>query len=249
MNAENLRFLPPIDSLRATSASEIGRMLLPIIREQTRVNAHGFVARDLARAIATSKYRTDQDEAGRLIMEGLSSLERSGLLVENPFQMMGSPWYTLSRSGNAALQTSGMYSGAVASEESRRLLHPSIADEALGDFERGRYDVAVNLAFRRLEIAVREASGLNEHGRDLFIAAMGVRGKSERQPLTPEPIDSSEAVAIRELFCGAYGAFRNPSAHRRIDYTDESQVFRLLITASALMYILDELCSAAAPLS
>jgi uncharacterized protein (TIGR02391 family) len=99
--------------------------------------------------------------------------------------------------------------------------------------------MAVFAAFRELEIAVRKHSGVTDSAKDTFYKAFGANGDL-RGPLTPEPMDAGEAKALREVFAGAYGAFRNPPAHRPA-HDDPAQAMWLLIFASALFFILDDL--------
>ena len=55
----------------------------------------------------------------------------------------------------------------------------------------------------------------------------------------PRPLLGRDKAAIRSLFAGAIGAFKNPGSHRTVDESDPKQVMRLLIFASALLEMID----------
>ena len=156
------------------------------------------------------------------------------MFVDNPEQV-GAHFFQLSRAGVAASKAGTVAAVTVSGQEARTLLHPVIAAAALGDLERGRLDVAVSQAFKRLEVEARSRSGVSQHGKRVFYDSMG-----EGRILTPSPMDTNEALSLREVFAGAYGAFRNPPTHRDV-YDDPVQVMRILIMASALYEELEKL--------
>lgn len=100
-------------------------------------------------------------------------------------------------------------------------------------------DRAILEGFRRLEDIVRKRIGSREHGAKLFsIAFAGDKPALQwhEKPATtvldfemtdtlqphldggmPELIDRGEQIGRAQLFTGAYQAFRNPRAHRRLD--------------------------------
>jgi uncharacterized protein (TIGR02391 family) len=233
--------LPTIERLREMQPDEIARLVLPHIALQLRRSPHGFVPRDMARAIANDAgVRVDgPSEYAELIVEGIGFLDRSGMLIDAPDQVM-SHFYKLSRAGvRAASDPKNVGFTTVSGQEARTLLHPEIAKAALGDLERTEYDKAVYSAFRQLEIAVRIKSGVTSTAKNTFYDAFALKGE-ERGPLVSDEIETGEALSLREAFAGMYGSFRNPSAHRDVQ-SDPAQAMRLLITASALHYVLDAL--------
>lgn len=237
MNNSLTGTLPSYEHLKAMEPEDIGRFVLS---ELGHCNMHEFNLDDFARGIVEracpAGSSTVKSDYACLIGEGLGFLDRAGMLVSNP--MKRGLFYRLSRAGVRAASGTGVLV-AVSGQEARTLLHPRVATAALGDLEKGSYDMAVVAAFRELEIAVRERSGSAESAKDVFYKAFGASGKS-RGPLTPEPMESGDANSLRELFAGAYGTFRNPSAHRP-EHDDPVQTMRLLIAVSALFFVLDGL--------
>ncbi len=230
--------LPTLQQLKSMQPDEIGRAFLPLVARHLESNPHGFVPRDFARGMGNQGAgQFESDEYATLVAEGIGFLDRAGLLVDVPNQL-GSHFFRLSRAGARAASDPAAPFSTVASQESRTLLHPRVAEAALGDLERGRPDIAVFAAFREPEIAVREVAGVTSHAKDTFYDAFAIRGKS-RGPLVPHNMETGEVISLREMMAGAYGFSRNPSAHRNVQ--NDTQAMRLLIIASALFSVLEQL--------
>jgi uncharacterized protein (TIGR02391 family) len=141
--------------------------------------------------------------------------------------------------------------GAIAAQErslagvlaERRLavdLHPRLSD-ARAIFSLGTHDAAVLEAMKQVEERVRELSGLSGFGVDLVNRAFNP-GKATVPPgpLTdPSPLDPQETRGTRDLFAGAVAAFRNPAAHRAIDYADPSEAAEVVLLADLLLRMLE----------
>jgi hypothetical protein len=80
--------------------------------------------------------------------------------------------------------------------------------------------------YRRLEDAVRERTGLSEHGSKLFRQAF----QPSSAKLTWKGLDSGERAARADLFASAYSAHRNPRAHKEMksDRLEQLSEFLLL---------------------
>lgn len=99
------------------------------------------------------------------------------------------------------------------------------------------FEGAIFKAFKAVEIAVREAGGLGNDkiGIPLMNTAFGPGGK-----LRDPDSEGGEAEAVRNLFSGAMGAFKNPTSHRFVNERDVEQVMRMLAFASLLLEIVDQ---------
>ena len=73
-------------------------------------------------------------------------------------------------------------------------------------------DFSILSGYRRLEGIIRDRTGLEEHGVQLFAKAFQVNNS----PLTWKDINSGEQQGRAQLFIGTYMAFRNRRAHREI---------------------------------
>jgi uncharacterized protein (TIGR02391 family) len=99
---------------------------------------------------------------------------------------------------------------------------------------RGEYDVAVMLAMKAVEVAVREASGI---GGDVKL--MRAAFAPEGGPLTDPDAEGGERVARMELFAGAIGSFKNPHSHRDVDVSDPAEAIEAIYLANMLLRIVD----------
>jgi hypothetical protein len=89
-------------------------------------------------------------------------------------------------------------------------LHPEIARAARPSFTAGDYEAAVHMAFRCCEDALR--GELGEREADLSVLAKRWF-TPESRGLAPWALER-ELTAFRNLWIGAFGALRNPLAHR-----------------------------------
>jgi uncharacterized protein (TIGR02391 family) len=218
---------PAISSLRQLSAPEIGLRLLDVWRSERRIRT----LPDFARAVATESYAgVEALEAAMLFMEGLSYMAREGLIIRDPGQ--SSEFYTLSRTGRTVKGETAGFPGIPRSLDAREILHPTIAAIALADIERGRqyFAEAIFKAFRKVEIMVRERSGINSYGVPLMREAF-----KKGAALYDSGVDVSEAEALAHLYAGAIGRFKNPGSHREVEESDVRLTFQLLSFASYLL--------------
>jgi uncharacterized protein (TIGR02391 family) len=228
---------PPLDALSAMSARDLGWMLLPVLARWHQ--SRGFVPTELVRTLA-DQYAPRNMGVEELLLEGMGYLERIGYLTET--MTVSGPWRMLmvTRAGrDAARDAEGPGAHASRALPAVELLHPTIAAEALPEIDRGpdHFADAIFKAYRAVEIAVRNAGGFanDKIGVPLMSAAFGPTG-----PLRDLVAEAGEAEAMRSLFAGAVGTFKNPVSHRYVDERDPKQAMRLLAFASVLLEIVDQ---------
>lgn len=126
-------------------------------------------------------------------------------------------------------------------EATRRIsldLQPLIAKRVRSQFILGEYESAVLLAFREVEIRVRDLGGYtnSEIGVQLMNKVFSPKNNG---PLVDTSLDRGEQESIMFLFSGAIGAFKNPSSHRQVDYSDATVAAEAVLLADLLLRLLD----------
>jgi len=125
----------------------------------------------------------------------------------------------------------------------KRQLHPLIPGKVYPAFLRGDYDVAVFLAFREVEIAVRQAGGFPQDlvGEKLMRAAfVTANNNMPVGPLTDTQLPDGEKAAMAHMFAGAFGLYRNSTGHRYVP-TRPEEAAEVIMFASQLLRIVDRL--------
>ena len=98
-----------------------------------------------------------------------------------------------------------------------------IMDLALSFWEGA--DDRLLIAYRRLEDTIRKRTGLEEHGAKLYSQAF----MPPDSRLTWQRVGAAEQIARANLFVGAFGAYRNPRAHRELTEGPDSQLAEFLL--------------------
>jgi uncharacterized protein (TIGR02391 family) len=119
----------------------------------------------------------------------------------------------------------------------RAQLHPLIAEAVFAEFLRARYDTAVFNALREVEVAVRSASAFSadDYGEALMRKAFN----KDTGPLADKSVPEGERVALAHLFAGAFGYYRNSTAHRRVSMKPV-EAAEVIVLASQLMRIVEQ---------
>jgi hypothetical protein len=79
--------------------------------------------------------------------------------------------------------------------------------------------------YRRLEGTIRERTRLNEHGTKLFAKAYAVSAPRLRW----KDCSDGEMAGRANLFAGAFGAHRNPRAHKELKSNRVEQLSEFLL--------------------
>lgn len=119
-------------------------------------------------------------------------------------------------------------------------MHPSVVAACSSLFDTGHFSDAIFAAYRAVEMAVREASGLELTGVNLMNQAMRRPGGVLRMSSLPGQAGEDEQQGMRALFAGAMQGIRNPKAHGHFSLQDRQKTLEYLAFASLLLRRLDD---------
>lgn len=174
-----------------------------------------------------------EDSSLRIVEEALTWLRARSFLAHTPGQSHDLAIF-VTRSGRQAL-TNGL-PFVRARDAMQEGLHPAILSRTRRQFLLDEHEQAVFVAMKAVEVRVRELGefGPDDFGVPMMNAAFGKGGRLR----DPDAVEA-EQEGLRSLFAGAYGALRNPSGHRDIDYDDVAEAAEAVALASLLMRVLD----------
>lgn len=171
------------------------------------------------------------------LAEAFDWLVANGLLAHMPGSR-NEGFAFITRRGNQILAESEPLAVINATNRLSIDLHPRIESRVRSQFLLGEYEAAVLIAFREVEIRVRDLGGYDnsEIGTKLMIKAFN---RTKNGPLVDPALDPGEQESMMHLFAGAIGAFKNPSSHRQVDYGDATVAAEAILFADLLLRILD----------
>jgi len=233
--------IPDVDAFLTLEPEELAAKMLFFLRQRNADMFHGGnMHNEMWGAIGTSapSYpRQRQVEVYLALAEAWAWLESQGLLVPAEGTNGTNGWRHLSRRARKIESATDFANFRFAHLLPKEILHPRIADPVWRAFMRGEFDVAVFLAMKAVEIAVREASGL---GDDLVgVKLMRTAFAPERGALADANAEGGEKVARMELFTGAIGSYKNPHSHRDVNLSDPVEAVEAIYLANTLLRIVD----------
>ena len=175
-----------------------------------------------------------QDSIRYALMEGWMWLEKEGLIAPSPGSQ--GEWIFITRQGLRIGNATALDAYRLANLLPKALLHSALATEVWYAFSRGNYGTAVLLAFKEVEVAVRDAGGYSE--TDYGVRLMRQAFHAQDGPLTDANQPPAEKDATHQLFAGAIGLYKNPHSHRNVSVAAD-EAAELIIFASHLLRIID----------
>lgn len=114
--------------------------------------------------------------------------------------------------------------------------HPDLLKRCQISYLNGEYANAVFVAFRLVEVRVRELAELptSDIGTGLIGKAMG-----KEAPILKFSAHPAEQEAAASLFRGALGYLKNPLSHHEVEHPDRGRALERLAFASMLLHELD----------
>ncbi|HSS21245.1 MAG TPA: TIGR02391 family protein [Pyrinomonadaceae bacterium] len=215
------------EELAGVLIEEFNKMSLQQLNQLHRDNLMNDISRDDGFPLSLR-----QDIAGAA-MEAWTWLEREGLVIPRP----GSTGSIISRRGKQIKDKSALQAYRRANLLPKEILHPLVIQKVSAAFLRGEYDTAVFIAFREVEVAVREAGAFSAN--DFGVALMEEAFKPSVGALTDSSETEPEQLALRKLYAGAIGYYKNPGSHQNVAI-DPAEAVELICFASRLMKIVDD---------
>lgn len=223
--------LPPEDDILSLAPEDLAAFVL---QDMKRIYAdrgrgecfHNYYNRNESRA----------DPVGRAISEAWCWLVRQGLLVLRPGT---NDWYIPSREADPIDSAADLEAFRRGRILPRDMLHSTVLQASSSSFQQGKYDTAVFEAFKRVEVAVRDAGDYSEADYGTNLMAKAFRPEDGKLgPLARTDSLPAEREALRNLFVGAIGSYKNPHSHRDVALTAEDAV-EMLVLASHLFRIVE----------
>ena len=235
--------VPDSDVLLAMEPEELGAKLLFLLRK--RAIRGPFILSNFILELwpynpmpgQASPYPANRkDEIDLALAEAWSWLIAQGLLVIAP-SAVSTPAYVPSRRARKFADETEFPKFAAARMLQKEALHPRIATDVWIEFMRGKFDIAVLLSMKAVEVAVREASGLPS---DLVgVPLMREAFKPKSGPLADHTSEKGEQEARSALFAGAIGSYKNPQSHRDVNLDDPVEALEIVMLANHLLRIVD----------
>lgn len=183
-------------------------------------------------------YLDASSEVALAISEALNWLAVHGLIAikpENTEKHSGA--WCLSRRARQFTELQQFTEYQISQLLPKQLLHPKLKGNVWLAFMRGTYEAAVFEATREVEISVREAAKLptTVYGTQLMRDAFNPKNGC----LKDNTLISSEQEAMRDLFTGVIGAYKNPHSHRHAPIDGPRWAIEIILLASHLLHIVD----------
>ncbi|WP_228054401.1 TIGR02391 family protein [Streptomyces antimycoticus] len=230
----NLRYIPPVEAerLRQLPTRDIALLLLKHL-----AGTPGYLQYTGTMMSARQAFQDEPDT--NTLVERLSDawcwLEAHALLTREPSQ--SEAFRRVSRDGMDLVNDPQGITRFEARERLSGPLHPALEGTVRTNFHLGDYETACFAAMKAVEVAVRDASGLDNSlvGVPLMRAAFQPYRNGKGGPLADAGAEGGEQEAASALFAGAMGAFKNPSSHRTVDFDDPIEAAEIIQFADLLL--------------
>ncbi|MEV1333154.1 TIGR02391 family protein [Micromonospora costi] len=191
---------------------------------------------------ARQEHYPREPEVVQILSEAWGWLQAKCLIAWT-FDQSANEAFTITRRGHEFLRQGTRWLRAV-----ERLDIDLVAElefTARPQFLRGDHETAAFTAMKEVEVQVRRRAGFSDSlvGTKLIQEAFRPPKTpgGDAGPLWRGELDPGESVAQMDLFKGAIGLFKNPSSHRRVDFTDATEAVEVVLLADLLLRLLKKI--------
>lgn len=227
--------LPDVETLLALEPDELGLEILPVLaswRASELIDFNRFIDATM------HVYSHKRWEVETAISEAWTWLEGSALLIPDRKQIGGSPFRLLSRKARRLAFEPNARSAHSARLIPKDRLHAVIREDVWSLYARGKYDQAVFVAMKAVEVAVRREGGFST--KDIGSPLMRKAFDKSTGPLTDMTQEEGERESRAHLFAGAIGSYKNPHSHRKVTLEDPDEAAEIIMLANHLLRIVDD---------
>ncbi|MFJ5610624.1 TIGR02391 family protein [Streptomyces sp. NPDC093221] len=226
----------PADQLRQSPARDVALLLLRNLARGGLLQYGGT----MGSARQTYQEEPDTDALVNRLSDAWTWPEADALLSRVPGQSEN--FRQLSRDGR---DLAADPQGKARFEARTRLagpLHPDLEKTVRTNFDLADYETACFAAMKAVEVAVRDASGLDDSlvGVPLMRKAFQPHQNGKPGgPLADAGAEGGEQEAESALFAGAMGRYKDPSSHRTVDFDDPIEAAQIIQFADLLLRQVD----------
>lgn len=231
------QLVPNVEVLLALPAEGLAGPLLEVLASREETMHPGNYLSEFYYNSSDPKYPiARQREVLRAISEAWSWLTNRGLLAVD-FMNPNANAYYVTRKGHLAASKEAFEQFKTVSSLPRDMLHPKLREDVWLNFIQAKFDVAIFIAFREVEVAVRQAANLTD--QDLGYKLMRAAFDPKKGALRIPEQDPGEQQGLSDLFAGAIASYKNPHSHRIVSIEDPAVAIETIMIASHLLRIVD----------
>lgn len=233
------KIYPPAETVLDMEPEELAPIVLKHLNElgSQTLNMHNF-------SIGTSpdfiKWAGDDNKQREQVLQRMIVawrwLERELFIAPKPGNV---DWAFITPRGKEVLESQDFETYKKGHLLPSEGLDPILVRKVKQTFIRGDYDTAIFQAFKEVEVRVRKKAGLSN--KDFGVSLVRKAFGPPAGPLVDKKIEVGEQTARMELFAGALGAFKNPSSHRDVEFSDPKEAADIIHIANQLLRIVESI--------
>ncbi|MFE2128662.1 TIGR02391 family protein [Streptomyces amritsarensis] len=236
----------PVESVRTLPTPELALLLLKNLADQ----GQDFATQNIF-AGARMAYGEEVDKMALLdrLADAWAWLESRALIGYTHRQREG--FQRLTKEGRELAADPSALRKLEAVERLAGPMHVALEGHVRTNFHLGEYETACFAAMKAVEVAVRDASGMDNSmiGVKLMRSAFQPHTQNGKPAgaLADHEAEGGEQDAMAALFAGAIGAFKNPASHRTVHFDDPMEAAEIIQLADLLLRLVERARQRPAP--